>query len=553
VTTQLSESSQQVFRARERLGLQAALCLAGGIGVLLVMIVIFLLDLSVPQRGGNDFLPGILGGTSIIWIALIARGLFLLRSVTQVAIDPDGVHLQGFISRKTIAWSEIDRIQLDKRTGIFAMYGGKSHNILSILDARGKTLGTIPDTIENFGVLGEEIAARSSDQTGHTTYNASTEEQRQIAKSGRKMKFAAVLAGIMALFMGAAFVWGLIDQIHVSRYATEGVTIDAKVVDHYMLRVTPYVKYAFKDEAGKLHTREAMMKKGDWDLLALSRTVPVQYLRSDPEWNRLVHGEDETSLSGPFLWISGGMTLLMGFFCVTSILGYDLKSEGGVTRLVRHGQTLKQWGTARAKVQSPQMQMGAQRATFGLSDAGTVAAKDVVLLQDLQSTEQEVPLPPPSPSMQQRKPAGLMALAIFCIIFGALGMGINLLRLVLIRHRPELSIGYGIDALLAVALLVVGGGLLARQLWSRSLGIVVAILQILSSAAGLAYLIVTSLQAPELPGQDQMMRTAAEIGGAVGLVIGAIFPIILLIILSKRSTKAALVGFVPSPGTPREG
>jgi hypothetical protein len=528
-----------VFNAKEKVGLQAALCLAGGFAFFLVIVVLFILSLGIDRSNKNDMLPGIAGGTSIIWIGLIARGLFLLRSVRQVVLDENAVHLHGFIGRKTIAWDQINRLELDKKS---SLYGGKSYHVLSLKNARGKTIAQVPDTIENFGTLGEEIAARSSQTSGHSTYDPATDEQRQVTQSTRKAKLVAVLCAIIALAMGTGFFFGLREQLHIRRYATEGVKVDAKIAQRYMVRVTPYVRYTFRDSTGRLHDREVMMEKNAWNDLAGSPTIPVEYLPDDPKWNRPVLGEDSTSLAGPFLWLSGGMSLVFAIFCVTSFLGYDLKTENGVTRITRRGRTVRQWGASRRTNSTPPPQ-GLATPTFGLEKPGST--DDVVLLEDLNE-----PPPPYQPAMgpipeyiaaQKQKPSGLFVLGIFAIVLGALGAGINVLRVVLLHNGPLPPVLWiAADALLAVLLIIVGAGLLGMQRWSRTLGILIAALQILSSIGSLIVLIVQSVNAPELPGEDQMMMTAARIGAGVGHLLGAIFPVVLLIILSKRSTGEAM-------------
>ena len=72
------ETIQQprVYTTRESVGVQAALCLAGGIGFLLVMIALFVFNIAMPNNAQDKWLPGFMGGTSIVWIGLIGRGIF---------------------------------------------------------------------------------------------------------------------------------------------------------------------------------------------------------------------------------------------------------------------------------------------------------------------------------------------------------------------------------------------------------------------------------------------------------------------------------------------
>ena len=515
----------RIYAAREGVGLQAALCLAGGIALVLVMIGLFVFSIALPKGADDKFLPGLIGGSSVLWIGLIGRGIFLLRSVTQVIVDSTGVHLQGFISRRTVPWDQINRIEVDKKPGFL---GGASQRVLTLLDTRGKKIAQIPETIAEFETLGNELAERSTAARGHSTYDTAADEERQSKKQLRKMRVVAVLCGFLALGMGAGFIAALNEELHLRRYETEGVEIQANIVRRYMLRVTPYIEYSFKDEAGHVHSRNVMMKQRTWDDLIFANTIPVEYLKSDPEWNRPTSGEDETHFGG-FVWLIGAMSLVFAIFCVTSFLGYDLKSEDGVTRLTRAGKTLRQWGTSKNK-----------KPTLGLGDDAVILEEDAPTMTPVVSPQ---PAPPQMPPPQ--KASGLTVLGVLAIIFGALGAGLDLLRVAVLRNVSLLAVWSGIDALLAIALIVVGAGLIGRRAWSRSLGIVVASLQVLSSLAALGYLIVTSIQAPEAPGQEAVVMTAARIGAGTGNILGAIFPTVLLVILLKRTTGEALASRLP--------
>ena len=55
--------------------------------------------------------------------------------------------------------------------------------------------------------------------------------------------------------------------------------------------------------------------------------------------------ERESGLGGGFVLLSGGMTVVFGAMFVFVALGFDLKSENGVTTLTRRGRVVKQWGT----------------------------------------------------------------------------------------------------------------------------------------------------------------------------------------------------------------
>lgn len=78
-----------------------------------------------------------------------------------------------------------------------------------------------------------------------------------------------------------------------------------------------------------------------------SGTVPVVYLPAEPQWSRLVRGEDPgVEWGGWFLLVALGGTLLFGLGCLVCLSGYNLKTEDGVSSVTRNGRVVWQRGTA---------------------------------------------------------------------------------------------------------------------------------------------------------------------------------------------------------------
>src|SRR4051794_35362209 len=102
-TASLGVGGVRVFEARQRVGWHAAGFIAGGVVFFLMLILQFLLALGRKSTPTTDMMPGIIGGLSVFGIALIARGIFLLRGVVRVTLDDGGVQLDGFISRRTVS------------------------------------------------------------------------------------------------------------------------------------------------------------------------------------------------------------------------------------------------------------------------------------------------------------------------------------------------------------------------------------------------------------------------------------------------------------------
>jgi hypothetical protein len=273
-----------------------------------------------------------------------------------------------------------------------------------------------------------------------------------------------------------------------------------------------------------------MMEQPAWVALEGRTTVPVEYLPTDPAWNRLVAGERKgSSLGGGFLFLSGGLTFLMLVLVVIAFFGIDLKSEKGVTQLTYRGRVVWQNRPAGPPMPFP---------------------------------PQAIPPPPPamtpyfSTPAAPRKPAGLIALGVIAIILGLGGVLLAAGRLLVMTMQsvvlgdgrqiefettPWLKAWTAADGALALALVVVGVGLIALRRWARSLGIVVAAAQILSGIAGLIMLIVSAKDViGDTAGPDAQPLVAGSIGAIIFQLLGLVFPAVLLAVLAKRSTADAL-------------
>ena len=526
------------FQTRQRVGWQAAGFLAGGFLILLFVIGVFLAMLLAPTRPGSslDIMPGILGGVSVLWIGMLLRGVFLLRSVVRVVVGGETVSLEGFIARNAIPWDRIDRVERAKRNQLL---GGKTYHVLRLRGEGDKPLGEIPDTIDGFEPLAALIADRSAAARGRVTYDPAGDEQRRATKEAKTLRWASIGLGFFTLAMAAGFVAGLNEEYHLRQYATAGVRTDAKIERHFMRRVTPVLEYSFVDAAGATHRREVMMEQRAWDALLGAATVPVEYLPSSPSWNRPVAGVDEVSFGGPFLLITGIGILFFGVCFALAVSGFDMNTENGVTTITRRGRVIR---------------------TFGKPTAAVATTPH--LLQPIPTILPPPAFAPPLPTSHQPptvappgKPKGLLALGIVCIVLGTLGLLFGGLRLVIVpilaarveeRLGPTEIPGWAIywhsaDALLAAALLVTGIGLLKLKRWSRQLGLAVGALQILSGLGSIAAAVWSAQTWETADPRDSMIPIVAVAGAVIWHLLGMILPTVLFIVLSRRGTREALV------------
>jgi hypothetical protein len=183
---------------------------------------------------------------------------------------------------------------------------------------------------------------------------------------------------------------------------------------------------------------------------------------------------------------------------------------------------------------------------------------------------------------QQRSHAGVTTIAIFQLVFGALGLACDLLGLVgqaaslggpgagqtaQIEKDMEAALPYykpvgfaflGVDLLLSVLMLVSGLGLLQRQPWGRPVTIGYAVLSIINRLIATAYnaFLVMPVMKDALAKHGGANAQAAGILSAatgVGLFIGFLFilyPIIVLIVMARPDVKALFGAGGPAADVP---
>jgi hypothetical protein len=337
-----------VFVSKSSITVQIVLCIIGGVLCLGIVAVLMLLAIMIPATREHKIEPGFnTWFISQIWLSMMGifaiwRAIFLLRMPRWVMVHGGGLEIHNVLSQQSLTWSEIGSITRGKRTSPYS----KGFQTLEINNVAGRRRAVIADTIEGFEYLANELVNRSSAVSGHPTFDAQRNEEQTVAKKTRRLRKAAWIFLVMALGMAAAMIAGINEAWHTHRFATEGVVVDAKINNAWMYRVTPYVKYSFQDSAGHTFTRDAMMYQPDWELAHGNATIPVIYLRSAPDWNHLVRGEDTGPQFGgwPALIFAGGF-VMCGLLSVFTFLGYDLEIEDGKNVLLRHGRVIKQWGT----------------------------------------------------------------------------------------------------------------------------------------------------------------------------------------------------------------
>jgi hypothetical protein len=199
--------------------------------------------------------------------------------------------------------------------------------------------------------------------------------------------------------------------------------------------------------------------------------------------------------------------------------------------------------------------------------------------------------------MPQKRPVAVVVIAVLQLVFGAIGLCGSAVQLTgaqnalttatqvnpppgqpspptaqdienyLEKKVPNyhtLTLADGVvDLVLSVLMVASGIGLLQLRSWGRLLAVVYAVLSILAKVAGTAFafaLVVPAMSdfARELEAtrgkEAALMGQVMQISIIAAAVFGAVlvvYPILVLIVLSRRSVRAAFAG-TPVPGEPED-
>jgi hypothetical protein len=331
----LDQDQPRTYVARGNPRLELILTLGGGILFLVIIAFMLVALFNAPATSASGRQPGFIGGLCVIPIMLISRGLFAMRNITRVILDNNGLALESAISFKVIPWTQIARIQKKER----GSFMGESHETLILLDANGKELAQIRDTIDRFIDLTQQIEIRSTTTTGAPRIESEDQIPVDMKKARRRAKWVSSLFALITLGAAAGIVVSFGEMIQERKFSRESVPGEAKILKQYMVRVTPYLEFEFTDPAGQTHQKSVMVDMEEWEKLTHARTVPVVYVRSDPSLFRLAKGESPARY--PYFWIfSLILTLLGALFTVFTFRGYDVKNKGGAFQITRWGRPL---------------------------------------------------------------------------------------------------------------------------------------------------------------------------------------------------------------------
>ena len=340
------QSPNRVFLARRRVGVRAAIFIVVGALEIVAIILTAVFRANAFLEPSYAVMLTFLVCLSVVGIAFIGRGLFLLRTTVQVVLDEIGVRIDTHLSHQSVRWSEIDRLESD--TKIISM-SAESYKVIKLMDRSGRPLAAIDERISDFEAMVAELNDRASPAAGHATYDAAEDELRSVEREMMGLRANVLVTGLFAAAILAVLCYGVYEEWHIRRYASEGVRAEATIVHREMVGLTQKIEYTFVDERGRSYSRKTAMYVGGALLSAdLKQTVPVEYLRSNPDWNRLVKDEVVGArLSGWSILVAAFGLLVCGTVFVVMLFGFSLKRSNGVTKLTRWGSVVRLWGKPR--------------------------------------------------------------------------------------------------------------------------------------------------------------------------------------------------------------
>ncbi|MBI1785757.1 hypothetical protein HYR69_11490 [Candidatus Sumerlaeota bacterium] len=534
-------SGELVFTNPAKIGLYATLSLGLAALLFIIIIVTFFLSLLVPNGPGPGLFPGLMGGQMVGVMFLSAYGINLLGVPIRITLGAEVLTVEWLISRKSFNWNQIAELRRTSSGTWGALgSGGRKKKLpdpLLLLDDKGKTIAKLSGEILNAQGLISEIERRSSLARGASTFHREEQIARHLKEQRKKAIKTAVLGAIL-LFMGLAAGGSLYwEHRKEMRLQAEGIVAEAKVLRHFKFNITPRLEYEFSDERGNAHRKDVEMKLDAWEAAEGEKTIPIKYLADDPETSALLSGgQKRQDVPFPLIMLSAGLMVGLGAASIGMyFIGIaDIKMDGGKLKIVRMGD-----------VDASMLEMGTGAA------APPIPAPFSIPPQALAT----------SPSPPGTLPPGIKAIAIFNILFGLLGMlfnGFKILIVFFIHARGgAVEVGHGeaiqlnaategyllavmehaANFFLAMTLIVSALGFFFARHWARIVAMIAGSGQIIMSLLSVAGTIIWSSNMENLSQETQFAMQVGTSGAMFIAVLGMIYPLVLVVLLSRRSTR----------------
>ncbi len=526
--------------------------------ILLVMFV------AIATAGpGKSSSPTFIGALSIVPVFAFLYAIRLMKSAVRVTVAAAGITLHGFASRKYISFSDIVSLKRNKQQGV------ESVDIVIICDAKGKELGRISSILTGFPQLVQLIEDRSAMAVGHQTYDRDKDMTERKNTDVRKLRRNGIILIVFAFFSLALGTWGAVEYYFKSQLHNHGTEIQAKIVRHYMYNVTPRLEYSFKAKDGSEHSNDVMMGQSAWDALKNAKTVKVKYLEASPSWNSLAAAASDTDDNLLMIIIGLAGIIIFAPIAIIALKGYDVVSENGKIFVRKAGDISDQFeseenqGPSGTPPPMPQFLPSRPEDAAGGREEVPQGASEAISRIDIPETA-ALPLPPlPGPSagspavplVDNKTPGGIIAFGIINIVFGLITLMVNFFRVVFaaLSNSDTMNLGdmqFEFDGFImvvfalfssgaAMLLLISAPGLFKMRKWGRTLALIAGWWTIAMDIAGIAATIIPAISA----GTDNLgqIPKAPYVAGIIGSVIFSlilmIYPIVMVLVLSKRDTK----------------
>ena len=515
---------------------------------------------------GKSSSPTFIGALSIVPVFAFLYAIRLMKSAVRVTVDASGITLHGFASRRYISFSDIVSLKRNKQQGV------ESVDIVIICDAKGKELGRISSILTGFPQLVQLIEDRSAMAVGHETYDRDKDMTERKNTDVRKLRRNGIILIVIAFFSLILGIWGGVEYYFKSQLHNHGTEIQAKLARHYMYNVTPRIEYSFKAKNGLEYSNDVMMAQSDWDALKNAKTVKVKYLAASPSWNSLAAEANDNDDNLLMIIIGLVGVIIFSPIGIIALKGYDVVSENGKIFVRKAGDISDQFESEKNQVTpvmpppmpqapSPMQPRAAENSCIFLEASQNVS--DTITQVDIPEMV-AAPLPPlPGPSagspaltsFDHKTPGGIIAFGIINIVFGLITLMVNFFRVVFAAFSNSNSMNLGdmqfeFDGIImvvfalfssgaAMLLLISAPGLFKMRKWGRTLALIAGWWTIAMDIAGIAATIIPAISA----GTDNLgqIPKAPYVAWIIGLVIFSlilmIYPIVMILVLSKRDTK----------------
>jgi hypothetical protein len=316
---------EQVFRVPKSQEWIALLCLIGGIAMLglavLGFVVALVVRVDVVGQQVMTTLPAMAG------IGALVAASLTWRTPKEVAVGEDGLRIESRGGTRSYRWDEIGWAAVE-----MTAMGGRRQ--LKVFDTDGRELLILGDAMDRFQILVDLIAARVAARPDATA------DRIQLARA-RRQAIGMAAGGTLFLVVSGFVAWNTSQELRGERLLrTAAVPGQRAIVRRFLAPngVTPRLEYRVTDANGKSAVRNAEVERAYWDSLEGAATVPIYHVPGEPAFSRLAQGEapDRDSFKDPAIGYGAPalMTAFSLFFLANSALlwrGYeiDLDSKTG--------------------------------------------------------------------------------------------------------------------------------------------------------------------------------------------------------------------------------